>query len=149
MLDLENVLKQGLQDAQAGWNMGSFGAIAEFHHVGDELPPPLAAPLTQVTHRGGLRIERLSDVRPVAYETLSPRAHRWSQAVSLCLPEAQAMMHRRAVLTEIGPDGPRCGRRTAPPSCLTWGWRNRRSISASAPLIPNCWTFCARTQAGR
>lgn len=104
MLDLENVLKQGLMDAQAGWNMGSFGAIAEFHHVGDEVPPPLAAPLTQVTHRGGLRIEGLSDVRPVAYETLSPRAHRWSQAVSLCLPDAQAMMHRRAVLTEIGPD---------------------------------------------
>lgn len=104
MLDLENVLESGLQQAEAGWNMGSFGAIAEFHHVGDEAPPVRTAPLMQVTARGGVRIERLEGVRPVAYETLSPRAHRWSQAVSLCLPTAEAMMHRRYVLTEIGPD---------------------------------------------
>lgn len=104
MLDLEDVLESGLQQAEAGWNMGSFGAIAEFHHVGDEAPPARTAPLMQVTNRGGVRIERLEGVRPVAYETLSPRAHRWSQAVSLCLPEAEAMMHRRDVLTEIGPD---------------------------------------------
>ncbi len=104
MLDLENILQQGLCESEAGWNMGSFGAIAEFHHVGEEAPPQPNAPLCQVTARGGVRIERLEGVRPVAYETLSPRAHRWSQAVSLCLPEAEAMMHRRDVLTELGPD---------------------------------------------
>ncbi|MGC8201930.1 DUF6925 family protein [Aliiroseovarius sp. PTFE2010] len=104
MLNLEDVLANGLQHPEAGWNMGSFGAIAEFHHVGDEVPPQHSEPLTQVTARGGVRIERLEGVRPVAYETLSPRAHRWSQAVSLCLPEGDAMMHRRDVLTELGPD---------------------------------------------
>lgn len=104
MLDLEQILETGLQQAEAGWNMGSFGAIAEFHHVGAETPPLPPAPLTQVTQRGGVRIERLEGVRPVAYETLSPRAHRWSQAVSLCLPADEAMMHRRDVLTELGAD---------------------------------------------
>lgn len=104
MLDLGDVLESGLQQSEAGWNMGSFGAIAEFHHVGDEASPTQTAPLMQVTARCGMRIERLEGVRPVAYETLSPRAHRWSQAVSLCLPETEALMHRRDVLTEIGPD---------------------------------------------
>lgn len=104
MLDLEQVLESGLRQAEAGWNMGSFGAIAEFHHVGNEAPPQPAARLTQMTQRGGVRIERLEGVRPVAYETLGPRPHRWSQAVSLCLPTADAMMHRRDTLTELGAD---------------------------------------------
>lgn len=104
MLDLEQVLQSGLEQAEAGWSMGSFGAIAEFHHVGDEVPPPPDAPLTQITKRGGVRIERLEGVRPIAYETLSPRAHRWSQTVSLCLPKDNAMMHSRDVLTELGVD---------------------------------------------
>ncbi len=103
-LDLETVVARGLADAETGWNMGSFGAIAEFHHVGDEEPPPVIRPGIQVTARGGVRIARLDGVRPVAYELLSPRPHRWSQAVALCLPEAEAMMHRRTVLTDLGPD---------------------------------------------
>lgn len=104
MTDLHATLAQGLQDPEAGWNMGSFGAIAEFHHVsGDPQPAPQAG-LMQVTDRGGVRIDRLEGVRPVAYETLSPRAHRWSQAVALCLPADAALMHQRDVLTELGPD---------------------------------------------
>ncbi|MEJ8563488.1 hypothetical protein QTO30_21125 [Yoonia sp. GPGPB17] len=103
MADLQTVLEKGLADPQAGWNMGSFGAIAEFHHVKDERP---AVPndMTQVTDRGGVQIARLNGVRPVAYETLSPRPHRWSQAVSLCLPATKAAMHRRDTLTELGSD---------------------------------------------
>jgi len=33
MADLHDVLQQGLNDPEAGRNMRSFGAIAEFHHV--------------------------------------------------------------------------------------------------------------------
>ena len=102
--DLQEIVERGLADAETGWNMGSFGAVAEFHHVGDEVPQALAAPLTQVTQRGGVRIARLAGVRPLAYEMLSPKPHRWSQAVALCLPEAEAAMQRRDVLTELGPD---------------------------------------------
>ncbi|MEQ8899376.1 MAG: hypothetical protein RID23_20045 [Roseovarius sp.] len=84
--------------------MGSFGAIAEFHHVAGDAAPPRARTLEQGTTRGAIRIDRLDGVRPVAYETLSPKTHRWTQGLALCLPEAEAAMHRRDVLTELGPD---------------------------------------------
>ncbi len=103
MPDLSQVAQDRLMDPDTGWNMGSFGAIAEFHHVvGDA--PGVGDGLSHVTDRGGIRLGTLTGVRPVAYETLSPKPHRWSQAVALCLPEAQAMMHRRDCLTELGPD---------------------------------------------
>ena len=42
MLEIEQVLKAALVHEGCGWNMGSFGAIAEFHHVtGDPTPQPL------------------------------------------------------------------------------------------------------------
>ncbi|PIE15049.1 MAG: hypothetical protein CSA68_08830 [Rhodobacterales bacterium] len=103
-MPLETLLQQALTDPETGWNMGSFGAIAEFHHVaGDPMPTP-PGPLTQVTTRGGVRIDRLEGVRPVAWEMLSPKAHRWSQGISLCLPKEEAAMHKRPVLTALGPD---------------------------------------------
>ncbi|MBZ8118604.1 hypothetical protein KUD11_08065 [Roseovarius sp. LXJ103] len=113
MTNLEQILHDAMAHPEAGWNMGSFGAIAEFHHVRDEAPrlPIMSGtpqspdtPLSQVSTRGGLRLDTLKNVRPVAYETLSPKAHRWSQGVALCLPEAEAAMSRRSVLTELGPD---------------------------------------------
>ncbi|MEM7075200.1 MAG: hypothetical protein AAF484_08945 [Pseudomonadota bacterium] len=104
MQQLETVLRQGLNDPDAGWNMGSFGAIAEFHHVAGDDAPRVVSELAQVTDRGAIRIDTLRDVRPVAYEMLSPRSHRWTQALSLCLPGDTARMHRRKVLTELGPD---------------------------------------------
>ncbi|MEM6390706.1 MAG: hypothetical protein AAF825_12775 [Pseudomonadota bacterium] len=104
MLELETVLRDGLTDPDAGWNMGSFGAIAEFHHVVGDADPQAVEDLIQFSDRGAIRIETLENVRPVAYETLSPRTHRWTQAVSLCLPEEAAQMNRRSVLTELGVD---------------------------------------------
>ena len=101
---LETVLRDALTQEDTGWNMGSFGAIAEFHHVYDDPTPIARDGLMQVTPRGGVRIDRLSDVVPVAYETLSPRPHRWTQAVSLCLPREAAAMAGRSTLTELGPD---------------------------------------------
>ncbi|MEM6577373.1 MAG: hypothetical protein AAF678_02695 [Pseudomonadota bacterium] len=104
MLQLETVLRDGLGDPDAGWNMGSFGAIAEFHHVAGDPDPGPVVDLIQGSDRGAIRIDTLDGVRPVAYETLSPKSHRWTQAISLCLPEDKAGMHRRRVLTELGPD---------------------------------------------
>lgn len=104
MLDLAQVAQEALSQEDTGWNMGSFGAIAEFHHVaGDPSPAPVEK-LAQVTSRGGVRLDTLTGVIPVAYETLSPKPHRWTQAVSLCLPTDQAVMNQRDVLTELGPD---------------------------------------------
>ncbi|MEO0372742.1 MAG: hypothetical protein AAF231_14895 [Pseudomonadota bacterium] len=104
MLDLETVLRDGLNDADAGWNMGSLGAIAEFHHVRSDPPAPAVASLEQGTTRGAIRIDTLKGVRPVAYEGVSAKSHRWMQAVVLCLPEDEARMNGRDVLTELGAD---------------------------------------------
>lgn len=105
-IDLQETLAAALRDWRAGWSVGSFGAIAEFHQDPDE-PTDVDAPerLTRATARGAIRIARLEGVVPVAYETLSPRPHRWSHGVALCLPEPRAARpERRAVLTELGPD---------------------------------------------
>lgn len=104
MTPLETRLQQALVDPESGWHMGSFGAIAEFHHVAGEPPPVPGSPLCQSTHRGGIRINRLEGVRPVAHESMSRRRDRWNQGVDLCLPRAEATMNQRYVLTEIGPD---------------------------------------------
>lgn len=104
MPELELVLKEALMQEETGWNMGSFGAIAEFHHVSGDPSPKAFDGFMQVTERGGIRIDDLAKVRPVAYETLSPKPHRWTQAVSLCLPKSNAAMNQRDVLSELGPD---------------------------------------------
>ena len=38
MIDLEQILERGLHQPEARWTMGSFGSLAEFHHVDDEAP---------------------------------------------------------------------------------------------------------------
>lgn len=107
MTELERLLRSHLSNWQSGWSMGTFGAIAEFHQ--DESEPAvinLPDVLTRATRRGAIRLDAsaLTQVMPVAYETLSPKRHRWSQALALCLPEAVARRAARNVLTEIGPD---------------------------------------------
>ncbi|WP_137932286.1 DUF6925 family protein [Mesorhizobium comanense] len=107
MGDLEHLLRRHLADWRTGWSMGSFGAIAEFHQDAGEVPV-VDDPrnLLRATRRGAIHIDRrrLAGIRPVAYETVSPKRHRWSQAVSLCLSDAQARRSARPVLTELGPD---------------------------------------------
>lgn len=90
-------------DPEAGWSMGSFGAIAEFHHVEGD-PDPQVLPRGIATARGALRLDRIDRVRPVAWEALSPRPDRWQQGIALCLPAAGSAMSQRAALAELGPD---------------------------------------------
>ncbi len=107
MADLADVLRTHLKDPEAGWSMGTFGAIAEFHQdPGETLIVDREDMLCRATERGGVLIDvaRLGDIVPVAWETVSPRAHRWSHAVALCLPESDARRQARAVLSELGRD---------------------------------------------
>ncbi|MEM8575637.1 MAG: hypothetical protein AAGF48_13490 [Pseudomonadota bacterium] len=104
MLDIREVARAQLDDPETGWNMGSFGAIAEFHHVTGDKPAVAGEAFSRVTQRGGIRLSSLESARPVAYETLSPKPHRWAQAVALCLPAEAAAMARRDRLTELGSD---------------------------------------------
>jgi hypothetical protein len=102
------LLHHMLADENAGWTIGTFGALAEFHHVENDPPPHVTATDTGgqvVTGRGGIRVAALAGVRPVAYEDLSRRPQAWSQALAFCLPMDQAAMGGRAVLTELGTDG--------------------------------------------
>jgi hypothetical protein len=99
------VLEQ-LHDADASWNCGCFGAIAEFHRDPDEaveISQPGGA-FVATTDRGAIRVEALPQLRPVAYETISKCIESWGQGVALCLPADLARMSGSSVLTELGPD---------------------------------------------
>ena len=102
MPDLETFAAARLADWRTGWSMGSFGAIAEFHQNAGE--PARAGRLERATARGAIRLDRLAEAVPVAYETLSPKPHRWSVGLALCLPAEAAARARRAALTELGRD---------------------------------------------
>lgn len=107
MADLRDILQTHLVDEKAGWSMGSFGAIAEFHQdKGEYLEADAPALFVRATRRGAIRLNAatVDRIEPVAYETLSPKPHRWSHAVALCLPHREAAGNRRDTLTELGPD---------------------------------------------
>ncbi|MFO1127939.1 MAG: hypothetical protein U1E66_05830 [Rhodospirillales bacterium] len=102
-----SLLQQRLADTTTGWDIGTFGAIAEFHHVAGDPPPRIA--LSErggeaLSSRGGIRVTLDDEVRPVAYESLTKDPLAWNHAVSFCLREEVATMGGRAVLTELGPD---------------------------------------------
>lgn len=104
---LKAVLPDAITGPESGWSMGSFGAIAEFHQDVDE-PLRLDSPemLTRATTRGAIRIDRsvLGDIKPVAFESISPRRDRWTHALALCEPRSGVRANQRNVLTSIGPD---------------------------------------------
>ena len=97
------LLRAALADPEAGWSLGSFGALAAFRRAPGEPAAPVAGGrLGLVTARGALALAPPPALRPVAYETVF--ADGWSHAVALCLPAGACAMAGRAVLTELGPD---------------------------------------------
>lgn len=102
--DVTSLIHQELATETTQWNLGTFGAIAEFLRDPDE-PVELGngpSRLLAVTNRGGIGFDDLSEVRLFASETAVGQG--WSHRVALCLPEAACTMNRRTVLTELGPD---------------------------------------------
>lgn len=99
-----DLIADQLADAEAQWSLGTFGAIAEFMRDAGEpaevvREDPVAA---VVTPRGGIRLQALPGLKPIAFETITTQS--WSQRVAFCLPEGESTMSRRAVLSELGPD---------------------------------------------
>jgi hypothetical protein len=94
-----------LADAEVGWSLGTFGAIAEFTRDADETVALDRSNDTAsaVTARGGICIRAKADLRAIASESLTPSA--WNQRVALCLPHSACAMNARTVLTDVGPDG--------------------------------------------
>ncbi len=105
--DAVALVQHMLEAETAGWSIGTFGAIAEFHHVIDD--PPGHLRLTEqggdcVTARGGIRVRLSEAVVPIAYEGLSERRAAWSVGVVFCVSPNHAMGGGRTVLTELGRD---------------------------------------------
>lgn len=99
-----DLLAGQLADAEAGWSVGTFGAIAEFtREPGDALDTERSRNgISVVTEKGGIGIVSRPDLRLIASE--SPTTESWSQRVAMCLPHEAGVMSGRTVLTEIGPD---------------------------------------------
>lgn len=107
MADIRDMLQSHLIDEKAGWSMGYFGAVAEFHQdKGEYLEADAPALYVRATRRGAIRLNAsmVEHIEPIAYETLSPKPHRWSHALALCLPQRDAAGNRRSTLTELGRD---------------------------------------------
>ena len=102
--DVTSLIRDELATVTTQWNLGTFGAIAEFLRDPGE-PVELGdgpGRLFAVTDRGGIGFGDLSEVRLFASETAVGSG--WSHRIALCLPEATCTMSRRSVLTELGPD---------------------------------------------
>lgn len=101
---VRSLLRDHLLDTGSQWNLGTFGAIAEFMRDPDEPFETVDEPgrLSAATARGGIGFGVLDGVRLSASE--SAVGSGWNHHVSLCLPEDACTMNRRTVLTELGPD---------------------------------------------
>jgi hypothetical protein len=102
--DLMNFLSDQIEDVEAGWSVGTFGAIAEFTRDPGELvrQERTRDRVSVVTDKGGLGIAPRPGLRLIASET--PTSESWAHRIALCLPESSCVMSRRTTLTEVGPD---------------------------------------------
>jgi hypothetical protein len=102
--DVAALVAVHVRDPGSQWSIGTFGAIAEFMRDPDEPAEHVIGDGASsiVTARGALRFDTLAGVRPVASESVTTQS--WNQRVALCLPVDACGMHRRSVLTELGPD---------------------------------------------
>lgn len=101
-VDLE-IAKQ-FRDWRTQWSIGSFGAIAEFIRVPNELIElsDKADLLSMASDSGAITLRKSAGATLVPSETAG--RHTWTHRVAMCLPATHASMSQRQVLTEIGPD---------------------------------------------
>lgn len=107
MTDTETVralLREHIHTVETQWNLGTFGAIAEFMRDPDEACEVVDRPglLSVTTARGGIGFGSLGGIRLFASESATGAS--WNHRVALCLPETACAMSGRTVLTELGPD---------------------------------------------
>lgn len=103
---LHSLFSEYVDDSQASWSVGTFGAIAEFHRDADEAAEVVidGSAYCAFTRRGAVRLTMVPGLRAFAYETVGSQPGQWSHAIALCLPSGSATMHRRERLTELGAD---------------------------------------------
>lgn len=100
--DLHRLIDEHLLSPESSWNIGAFGAIAEFHRnscEGVSIDGPVA-----LTARGAIAVRLPDPCRAYAYELPGAREESWLHGVALCMPERDSRMSRRLRVTELGPD---------------------------------------------
>ena len=100
-MSITDLVTRHLADPQAGWAIGTFGAIAEFHRHADE--PVVLSAHDAVTARGGMRLRLDGAVWAVAWECPSSDDS-WTHGIALCLARDAGAMSGRTAITELGPD---------------------------------------------
>ena len=104
-LQLHDVVRRLLSEPEAGWSMGSFDALAEFHHdPGEAALVDHPDGLTRATARGAIRINReyLGRALPVAYEIPSANPRRSKSRDRVVFPNTGCEAKRWSALTELG-----------------------------------------------
>ena len=91
-----------LADPRSSWSVGEMGVLAEFHHHGTTAVDAAAGVVR--TRGGALKVSLPGNARALAYETPSANARLWNHGVAFCVPEGDAAMGARTVITELGPD---------------------------------------------
>lgn len=101
---LRALLREHIHDTGTQWNLGTFGAIAEFMRDPGEACAinDRADRLSATTSRGGIGFGSLAGLHLFASETATGAT--WNHRVALCLPEDACAMSGRTALTELGPD---------------------------------------------
>lgn len=101
---LRALLREHIHEVGTQWNLGTFGAIAEFMRDPGEACAITDRPgrLSATTSRGGIGFGSLTGLRLFASESATGAT--WNHRVALCLPENACAMSGRTVLTELGPD---------------------------------------------
>ena len=100
-MTIAKFVRRMLGDPTIAWAIGTLGAIAEFSREANESASVSGTSVS--TARGGIRLLHLQEAIPLAWER--PVADgRWTHGVTLYLPATAAAMHRRTVVTELGPD---------------------------------------------
>lgn len=98
------LLREHIHNVETQWNLGTFGAIAEFMRDPGE-PFEIVDRqdrLSAATARGGIGFVAFEGVRPFASESATGAT--WNHRVALCLPADACAMSGRVELTELGPD---------------------------------------------
>lgn len=97
-----DILLQLAKTSDVTWSIATFGAIAEFSYMAGEeaMVSSDSNGFGILTPRGALRYDHASNAKIIAYEGLSKNPALWSQGVSICLPEVDACLNARSVLTE-------------------------------------------------
>lgn len=90
-----------LADPQAGWSVGTLGAIAEF--VRDPGESCTGTDGIRATDRGAIALDPPAAVTALAYRTPAGPDLAWNHAVAFCVPVGRAGP-ARTELTELGPD---------------------------------------------